>query len=174
MLFTSTKEQRVNQRSHVSLILRFITVFWVSTQTDWDVWDVLMLINTSDISNYPFLQLYIPPPSESFCSCLFKSLPNAQPPLIGQLTHAWDGTAHNNRAAVLTHFLSANLSKCVTWWYSVMSQSHRKRGGTTDEAFQEQCFPWERRASADEGFFNVQEICTYKRTLKERTTNEKA
>ena len=35
-----------------------------------------------------------------FSSCLFKAL------LIGQLTHAWDSTAHNNRAAVLNHFLS--------------------------------------------------------------------
>ena len=29
-------------------------------------------------------------------------------------------------------------------WYSVMSQSHRIEGGTADEAFQEQCFLWER------------------------------
>ena len=26
------------------------------------------------------------------------------------------------------------------WWYTVMSQSHRVRGGTSDEPFQEQCW----------------------------------
>ena len=38
----------------------------------------------------------------------------------------------------------------------VMSQSHRVRGETTDEAFQEQCFLWERGASvgAEFGLFN--------------------
>ena len=29
-----------------------------------------------------------------------------------------------------------------------MSQSHRIKGGATDEAFEEQCFVWERGASA--------------------------
>ena len=33
-----------------------------------------------------------------------------------------------------------------------MSQSHRSRGGTTDEAFQEQCFPWESGALVVAGF----------------------
>ena len=33
---------------------------------------------------------------------------------------------------------------------SVTSQSHRIEGRTTDEVFQEQCFPWERGASVGE------------------------
>lgn len=39
-----------------------------------------------------------------------------------------------------------------------MSGSHRIKGGTTVEAFQEQCFHWE-RGSVDAGFdlFNFQE-----------------
>ena len=36
---------------------------------------------------------------------------------------------------------------------SVMSQSHLIKGKTTDETFQEQCFLWERGASADFFFF---------------------
>ena len=44
---------------------------------------------------------------------------------------------------------------CVTLWHSVMSQSYKIKGRTTDEAFQEQCFLWERGASfvADFTFF---------------------
>ena len=39
---------------------------------------------------------------------------------------------------------------------SVMSQSNRIEGGTADEAFQDQCFLWERGASvgADLDLFN--------------------
>ena len=33
-----------------------------------------------------------------------------------------------------------------------MSQSHRIKGGTTDEEFQEQCFLWKREASVDVDF----------------------
>ena len=71
---------------------------------------------------------------------------NTQSTLIGQLTHAWASTANNNRAAVL------NLCKCVTWWCTLMSQSHGNRGGATDEVFQEQCFLWERGASVGTDF----------------------
>ena len=42
----------------------------------------------------------------------------------------------------------------------MMSQSHRIKGGTSDEAFQEQCFPWDTGASvgADFGLFNFKEV----------------
>ena len=95
---------------------------------------------------------------EKFCSssCLFKPPPpNTRSALIGQLTHAWPSTAYK-RAACLNELLPKRnpaaryrLCKCVTWWHSVMSQSHRIKGGTTDEVFkalQEQCFLWERGA----------------------------
>ena len=41
-----------------------------------------------------------------------------------------------------------------------MSESHRVRGSTTDEVFQEQHFLWERRASvgADFELFNFQDV----------------
>ena len=55
--------------------------------------------------------------------------------------------ANNDGAAVvlnrLLHAKAATrhkLHKCVTWWRSVMSQSHVIKGGTPDEAFEEQCF----------------------------------
>ena len=37
----------------------------------------------------------------------------------------------------------------------MMSQSHRIKGGTTDEAFQEQCFLTERGASVGEDFITL-------------------
>ena len=40
----------------------------------------------------------------------------------------------------------------MTWQGSVMSPSHRIKGETTDEAFQEQCFLWERGASVAADF----------------------
>ena len=51
-----------------------------------------------------------------------------------------------------------------------MSQSHVTKGGTTDEAFQEQCFLWERGASAGVDFdlFNIQDLLhaqEYKKTM---------
>ena len=39
-----------------------------------------------------------------------------------------------------------------------MSQSHRIKGGTTDEVFQEQCFVWERGASVGADLFNLQDL----------------
>ena len=41
-----------------------------------------------------------------------------------------------------------------------MSQSHMTKSGTTDEAFKEQCFIWERWASGgvDTDLFNSQDI----------------
>ena len=41
-----------------------------------------------------------------------------------------------------------------------MSQSHRIKGGASDEAFQEQCFLWERGASvgADFDLLNFQDL----------------
>ena len=96
-------------------------------------------------------------------SCLFK----APPPeylLIGQLTLTWPRTSNNNSEAVeLNQLFRAKLAaghKCVTWWRSVMSQCHRIKGGTTDVAYQEHCFLWERVASvgADFYLFNFQGI----------------
>ena len=76
--------------------------------------------------------------------------------------HAWDSTANSNWATLLNQFLHVKLAaqhelrEYVIWWCSVMSQSHRIKGWTTDEAFEEQCFLWERGASvgADFYFFN--------------------
>ena len=59
-------------------------------------------------------------------------VPNTQSALIGQLTQAWANTADNNKAA----------------------------GRTTDEAFQEQRFLWERGACVGLDFvlFNFQDL----------------
>ena len=98
--------------------------------------------------------------SEMLCfgSCLFKT---PQSPLIGQPTQAWPSVPNNNISSVLNHFLHAKLAtiiklwKWMTWWCSVMSQSHRIKGGTTDEVFQSSCFLWERGASVGVDFENV-------------------
>ena len=89
-----------------------------------------------------------------FSSCVFKTrLWKTQSALIGQFTHAWPSTPNNNRSDVLNQFLPAKqatrhkLRKCVTLWHSVMSQSDRIKGNTSGEAFQEECFLWERGAS---------------------------
>ena len=67
------------------------------------------------------------------------SLKPPPPPaaLIGQLTHAWAGNAYN-RAAVLNQFLSAKLAVMHKLCKYVMTQSHRNKGGTTDDVIQEQ------------------------------------
>ena len=59
-----------------------------------------------------------------------------------------------------------------------MSQSPQIKGGATDEAFQEQCFLCDRRASIGANFnlLNSQDLVQkniYK-TLKERKENEKS
>ena len=40
---------------------------------------------------------------------------------------------------------------------SVMSQTPGIKGGTADEAFQEQCFLWDRGASVSAGLLHAQE-----------------
>ena len=79
-----------------------------------------------------------------FSACLFQAtLPNTQSALIGHITHAWTSTANNNGVAVRNQFLRAilatlhELCEWDTWWSSLMSQSHRIKGGTTDNVFQE-------------------------------------
>ena len=50
-----------------------------------------------------------------------------------------------------------------------MSQSHRIKGVTTDEAFQEQCSLWERGTPAAADFFHAQDptaAITHKRKRK--------
>ena len=49
-----------------------------------------------------------------------------------------------------------------------MSQSHRIKGGTIDEAFQEQCSLWERGASVGLTFFNLQDLSHAQETITER------
>ena len=87
---------------------------------------------------------------------------NTKFPLIGQPTHAWASSANNSANPVLCAILAARQKwcKCVTWWRSVMSQSHQINGGTTDEEFQAQCFLWENGASvaADFNLFNFQHL----------------
>ena len=71
-------------------------------------------------------------------SPLFKlSVFNTQSSFIGRLTQAWASTANSNRSAALKQFLRATLAASVTQWRGVMSQSHRIKGGTAEEAFQE-------------------------------------
>ena len=86
-----------------------------------------------------------------FSSCLFKAhLLNTQSPLIGQLTHActahhvsgWLCRVFSFQLASLLPWIQAPF-KCASWRCNVMSGSHRIKGGTTDEEFQEQCFLWE-------------------------------
>ena len=145
-------DKNINNRRHNMLML------WVTTRTG-----LRPLLLTK---HFGFLVLHC-------CSSVFPFrlkhsvlatvslrllLLNNQSALIGQLQHAWASTADNNRAAVLNQFLHAKLAaghklyKCVTRWHSVMSQIHRIKGGTTDEAFQEQCWLWERGASVGVDF----------------------
>ena len=82
-----------------------------------------------------------------FSSCLFK----APPPVYYQTQY----TADNNRVAVLS--LRTKLTKghilCKrSWLWSVMSQSHWIKGGTTDKAFQVWHFLQEGRASVGANF----------------------
>ena len=111
---------------------------------------------------------------------LFKAhLQNTQSPLISQLANARPSIANNNRAVVLNQLLHAKPAarhkscKYVTRWCCVMSQSHRIKGGTTDETFQGQCCLWERRASvsADIEIFNFKmfyQDTNFYKTQKER------
>ena len=95
---------------------------------------------------------------------LRSSLTYTQSLLIGQLTHAW--LRSTNRPAALNQFPCAKpaarhaLCKCMTRWRSVMSQSLRVKIRTTNEAFQEQCFLWERGApvGAKVDHFNFQDL----------------
>ena len=67
----------------------------------------LQLLN-SVFSCCPVLQLCII--SVTAPVSLRPRLPNIQSPLIGQLLHAWASTANNNRAAVPTQFLHAEIA----------------------------------------------------------------
>ena len=122
---------------------RFLILFWVTTKTGLHTLMLNRLISFLKFSHLSLLCLkrsvlapvsLMPPPPL-----------NTQPALIGQLTHAWASSA-SNRAAVLNQFLRVKqatkqkLCTCVTWWCSVMSQSHRVKGGTTDEAFRSSVF----------------------------------
>lgn len=53
-----------------------------------------------------------------------------------------------------------------------MSQSHTIKGGTTDEAFEEQCFLWETGASVLLTFFNLQDLLHMKH-ITHRSKEEK-
>ena len=109
---------------------------------------------------------HFPPLYETLCfsSCLCK----AWSPPIGQLTHVWE----KDRASTLNKFSHSKLAarhqlcKCLMCRHNVTSQSRRIKGGTSDEAFQVQCFLWERGASVDVDFdlFNSQHLFTCTRT----------
>ena len=69
-------------------------------------------------------------------------LPNVHSALVGQLAHAWESTADNDRAASLNYI-----------WRARLAAGHRLctcgfKDRTTDEAFQEHCFLGERGAPA--------------------------
>ena len=53
-----------------------------------------------------------------------------------------------------------------------MSQSHRSNGRATDEAFQEQCFLWERRASVT--FYIQRKLFKTQRGRKKKTEKHKS
>ena len=90
--------------------------------------------------------------------------------------HRWN--IQSNRAAVLNQFshaiLAASLKRYryVTWWLSVMSQSHRVKGGTCDEEFQEQYFLWERGALLGKTFTFLTK--QNKKNTEGKVKNEKA
>ena len=123
-------------------------------------------------------------PQTVHCSALAPvslrpSLLNTQSALIGRLTHAWDSSANNSRAAVLKKLLLANLaanhklSKRLTRWRSVMSHSPKIKGGTTEEAFQEQWFLSERGASVSADFKIFYRYKSRYKTLREKTKKRK-
>ena len=76
--------------------------------------------------------------------------------LIGQLTHVCFCTAQCV-CSLLVGVFRQKLCKDVTSGCSVMSKNDRIKGGTTDKAFQGQCFLWERGApfSRDFRLFNL-------------------
>ena len=89
---------------------------------------------------------------------LRRPLPKTRSALIGQLTQDPGPLTTTEQLAVLTSFLCGTLAarhklcKCATCWHSMMSLSHRIKGRTTDEAFQVQCFLWERVAHVGADF----------------------
>ena len=101
---------------------------------------------------------------------------NTQSSVIGQLTHAWPRATDNNRVAVLNQFLSCRTAAKHNLC-SVMSQSHRIKGWATYEAFQEQCFLWERGTFVGVDSLTFKIFCMNKnhiKTLKERNKNKKS
>ena len=132
-------------------------LFWVITRTG-----LQALKLKKPVYSHSVAALYT---QSSFSSCLFKDPPvaNTHYPLIGRLTHTWVQLVNNNRAAVLKSVLTCQTSHAVlnyaNVWHvnAVMSLNHVIRGGTTDEAFEGQCFLWERGASLGAAFdlFNL-------------------
>ena len=108
------------------LIFRFIILFWVPTRIGLHA---SMLKNTSVISFCSMLQYCIPILSKTLCfsSCLFKTswppLLVTQRPPIGQLTHAWAGTANNNRSALLNSYLHTTLVAIASAYVVTKSQN---------------------------------------------------
>ena len=105
--------------------------------------------NTSVFPYCPVLQHCIPPLSEKlcFCSCLFKAPPPEHP-----ICSDWSAHTRLSKQPLTTteqlcyQFLHAELAarhascKCVSCWQSVMSQSHKIKGGATDERFRSRVF----------------------------------
>ena len=84
------------------------------------------------------------------CFCWFCCFRFTSAALIGQLTHVSGWLCCFFLASSELHFYqeySHKLRKCVTRWNSVMSWCHGIKGGTAEEAFNVQCFLWERGAS---------------------------
>ena len=132
------------------LIFRLIILFWSLLEK---VYMLQFLKNPSVFSYCPVLLLSFPPLSESLCftSCLLKA-PSRDPVCSDWSAHT---CMTQQRWQQQSSWANCNMSnlllcKCVTWWLSVMSQSHRIKGGTPDEVFQGHCFLWERGAAVGE------------------------
>ena len=131
------------------LTFRIIILFWVTTRICLHA--LISFSHTVQCCRIVF-------PLCIKCRCLFKA-PSPKFPVSANwsadtcLSHHWQQQLNNIRAALLNQVLHTKLAarhklrKCLTLWRSVMSQRRLFKGGTTDEAFQEQCFLWERWAS---------------------------
>ena len=95
-------------------------------------WKCLQDIQNETVTEYVSLK-----PASFISSLLWLAVSHTPDP--GQPTKK-----KQSRNQCVIYALRHWFSKYVTWCYSVMSQSHRIEGGTTDEAFQEQCFLWEK------------------------------
>lgn len=150
------------------LSLRFIILFWVNTRIGLQA---LVLKKHISFSHCPVPQHCIPPLPETlhFSSCLFKppsswtlSLLRLVGSLMSEPAPLTTTEQLCRRNCKVPNYLLGIKCANVTQWCSLMSQSHGIKGGTTNEAFQEQRFQWERGTSicANFAFFHFLDFFT--------------